>query len=1207
MKKWTIMLIVLLISFCACAGVWAESPLANESREAADLVESPVEDFECSIADGEVTITKYVGSDADVVVPATIEGLPVTVIGEKAFSYNSQLENVYLPDTVHTIGAFAFAFCKGLETFTLPEGLLTIGKNAFEYCTSLKSLKLPGSLQTLGGWAFNNSGLTDINIPKRITKLPEYCFYGCPFETFTIPEHVTSIDQCALAYTGLKSIVVPESVTEFGAYLFCGCTKLTEVTLPSNMTQLPMCAFTGCTSLESITLPDSIWAFGVACFGDCTNLKEINLPANLQHVPSCAFGGSSLETESVARVISEVIKPGMTDFEKALALHDWLIYNADYDTECGFHSAAGVLFFGRGVCQSYADAYAMLLSAVGIPHTQVTSSSMDHTWNMLLLDGDWYHVDCTWDDPTGGGQENHLYFGLSDELMRQDHTWESPEYYPSANGTRYQYGVDNAPSATPTPTAQPIVTPAPTAMPAPTPAQPESALGDFTYSIADGAVTITEYKGSDANVVVPATIEGKPVTVIGRGAFGWNERVTTVSLPASVHTIQEDAFHQCSNLTAVYGTENVVVFGRCAFANCSKLSCININTYNDIQEFGYACFENCALPAMVLGQPADSPHLMNIQETYCYGEDITMCFFSVENGEAALVDAHWGGSNQKWHLNVPSTYRGMPVTAVAHNSVSDDWTIGSLTLPDSIRTIGENAFNNCIELKATIYTGGIVVWRYAFGNSPGVTIKQETDPAFFDYTISNGEVTINKYTGSKTTVVIPETIEGLPVTAIGEYAFAGYTGLNSITLTRDLTMISQSRSLQSSQRPTLSIPASVTDIGNYAFAGCSDLQDVKLPDQLESVGAGAFSGIEDIDIMLPANIQHIGASAFGGYPQTLPTMDCPTAFALAENQSGNDSQYKVVGQEEFLITAGKNAQGEKTFTLEDVTATGNVEIPDGITAISSGVQQRINDGSITTMSIPDSVQKIDLQTDGTNQSFTIQCSPGSMASSWATENGVSWQPLAGRPGDANGDGQVNAADALAILQYSAGWDVTVDTVKADVTGDGMIGISDALKILQDCMGGDIAKALRALQRMLADLNASTLEITEHPVDHYATVGESAAFTVTATGEELRYQWYINRNGRAEWTLIPGATSSTYTIENVSIADDSCRYYCAVTSADGMQVISNEAALHVTPTVELPITGDAANPLVWLILMAASLTGMLLLTVFSRKRLTPNIK
>ena len=98
--------------------------------------------------------------------------------------------------------------------------------------------------------------------------------------------------------------------------------------------------------------------------------------------------------------------------------------------------------------------------------------------------------------------------------MRQDHTWELPEYYPSANGTRYQYGVDNAPSATPTPTAQPIVTPAPTATPAPTPAQPESALGDFTYSIADGAVTITEYKGSDANVVVPATIEGKPVTVI---------------------------------------------------------------------------------------------------------------------------------------------------------------------------------------------------------------------------------------------------------------------------------------------------------------------------------------------------------------------------------------------------------------------------------------------------------------------------------------------------------------------------------------------------------------------------------------------------------------------------------------------------------------------------------------------------------------------
>ena len=59
-------------------------------------------------------------------------------------------------------------------------------------------------------------------------------------------------------------------------------------------------------------------------------------------------------------------------------------------------------------------------------------------------------------------------------------------------------------------------------------------------------------------------------------------------------------------------------------------------------------------------------------------------------------------------------------------------------------------------------------------------------------------------------------------------------------------------------------------------------------------------------------------------------------------------------------------------------------------------------------------------------------------------------------GDANDDGKVDVADVLIILQYSAGWDVTVNTVKADVTGDGTIGLSDALKILQDCMGGDIA-------------------------------------------------------------------------------------------------------------------------------------------------------
>ena len=174
-------------------------------------------------------------------------------------------------------------------------------------------------------------------------------------------------------------------------------------------------------------------------------------------------------------------------------------------------------------------------------------------------------------------------------------------------------------------------------------------------------------------------------------------------------------------------------------------------------------------------------------------------------------------------------------------------------------------------------------------------------------------------------------------------------------------------------------------------------------------------------------------------------------------------------------------------------------------------------------------------------------------------------------GDANGDGKVDAADALAVLQYSAGWDVTVNTAKADVTGDGMIGISDALKILQDCMGGDIAKAMRALQRMLADLNASTLVITEQPTDQHVIAGETANFTVVATGDGLKYQWYIDRNDGKGWQKLNNATDAIYVTSTVQADNDGYQYRCVITDAHGAEATTDIAILHVV--LDMPNTGD----------------------------------
>lgn len=137
----------------------------------------------------------------------------------------------------------------------------------------------------------------------------------------------------------------------------------------------------------------------------------------------------------VNSIIEEVITDDMSDYSRALALHDWLICNANYDFNYEKYLPECVLVYGQGVCESYANAYSMLLAAAGIESTVVTGvAGQDadssewgaHAWNLVNIGGEWYHVDCTWDDPGVGGYECHDYFLINDEQMSKDHKWSQP-------------------------------------------------------------------------------------------------------------------------------------------------------------------------------------------------------------------------------------------------------------------------------------------------------------------------------------------------------------------------------------------------------------------------------------------------------------------------------------------------------------------------------------------------------------------------------------------------------------------------------------------------------------------------------------------------------------------------------------------------------------------------------------------------------------
>lgn len=139
-------------------------------------------------------------------------------------------------------------------------------------------------------------------------------------------------------------------------------------------------------------------------------------------------GGKQVFDEVFA-VTYQIIQPGMSEQEKVKAIHDYLVYSANYvnngdyeHAENWAYGASGVLLHKEGVCQSYAVAFYMLAISANLDCHYVSGTIPDgrrHAWNQVKVNGTWYYIDCTWDDPVGGGHENYTYY-LSQTLW-SDH------------------------------------------------------------------------------------------------------------------------------------------------------------------------------------------------------------------------------------------------------------------------------------------------------------------------------------------------------------------------------------------------------------------------------------------------------------------------------------------------------------------------------------------------------------------------------------------------------------------------------------------------------------------------------------------------------------------------------------------------------------------------------------------------------------------
>lgn len=162
--------------------------------------------------------------------------------------------------------------------------------------------------------------------------------------------------------------------------------------------------------------------------------------------------------ERCREVLGEVLTEGMSAYEIELAVHDWLVEWGSYDRtvydnpnhsgRTGYRDPWGMLVGGYGNCLGYSSTFQLLMDLSGVECITVVGAAFgsreDHAWNMVKLDGEWYCVDVTWDDPTGAARNgrHHRYFNVtSADLRETDHQWDYRNV-PEATAAAYAWKAD---------------------------------------------------------------------------------------------------------------------------------------------------------------------------------------------------------------------------------------------------------------------------------------------------------------------------------------------------------------------------------------------------------------------------------------------------------------------------------------------------------------------------------------------------------------------------------------------------------------------------------------------------------------------------------------------------------------------------------------------------------------------------------------------
>ena len=219
----------------------------------------------------------YEGVGTNVVISSAYEGVPVTSIGDWAFSNCSSLESVVIPDSVTSIGDGAFNNCDGLTSIVIPDSVTSIGSSAFYNCSSLESVEIPDSVISIGDYAFNTCSNLQYNEKDNL-------------------KYLGNSNNPYLYLAGVVSTKITEANIDancrfIGSSAFYNCDGLTSIEIPDSVTSIRSFAFEDCSSLTSIEIPDSVTSIVNHAFAYCSSLTSVFYKGTAEDWGNMSIGG----------------------------------------------------------------------------------------------------------------------------------------------------------------------------------------------------------------------------------------------------------------------------------------------------------------------------------------------------------------------------------------------------------------------------------------------------------------------------------------------------------------------------------------------------------------------------------------------------------------------------------------------------------------------------------------------------------------------------------------------------------------------------------------------------------------------------------------------------------------------------------------------------------------------------------------------------